>query len=123
MNPKELVGEIGRKKQWKVKGGARDDGPQMSTKNRFAMLAEDDDEEEGVMTINAVTEDVVEVTIDSGASRSVWPMTKKGVHRSPLRKKVKLAAANGTEILVKVRQSWSSSRAARDARWDFSTQM
>ena len=88
----------------------------MITKNRFAMLAEDDDEKEDIMTINAVTEEVVEVTIDSGASRSVWPMTKKGVHRSPLRKKVKLAAANGTDILVKGDAELSSSRAARDAR-------
>ncbi len=46
-------------------------------------------------------DDIVEVTIDSGASRSVWPMAKRGVRRSPLKKKVKLAAANCTEIAVK----------------------
>ena len=40
-------------------------------KNRFAMLAEEEDDEEEVQTINAVVEEVVEVTVDSGASRSV----------------------------------------------------
>ena len=72
----------------------------VEAKNRFAALAEEDDDDE-VQMINAVVEEVVEVTVDSGASRSVWPMHKKGVRRSPLRKQVKLAAANGTEIAVR----------------------
>ena len=76
---------------------------EMDVKNRHAALADDDDDddEEEISTINAVMDDIVEVTIDSGASRSVWPMAKRGVRRSPLKKKVKLAAANGTEIAVK----------------------
>ena len=69
--------------------------------NRFATLAEEDVEEDEVHTINAVVEETVEVTVDSGASRSVWPMAKKGARRSPLKKQVKLAAANGTEIAVR----------------------
>ena len=44
--------------------------------------------------------EAVEITIDSGASKSVWPKGKKGVARKKLLKKPKLAAANGTEITV-----------------------
>ncbi len=44
---------------------------------------------------------VVEVTVDSGAARSVWPMKKGGVKRSKLMKQVKLAASNGSDIQVK----------------------
>ena len=68
-------------------------------KNRFEDLQQDDEDE--IHEINAVTNEVVEVTVDSGASKSVWPMTKTGVRRSKLAKPVRLAAANGTEIEVK----------------------
>ena len=44
--------------------------------------------------------EVVEVTVDSGASKSVWPRTMKGVRRSKVSKAPKLVAANGTEIQV-----------------------
>ena len=45
--------------------------------------------------------EVVEITVDSGAARSVWPMRKKGVKRTKIQgKKPKLAAASGTEIGV-----------------------
>ena len=45
--------------------------------------------------------EVVEITVDSGASRSVWPRKKKGVTRTKMGgKKPKLQAANGTTIEV-----------------------
>jgi ribosomal protein L14 len=45
--------------------------------------------------------EVVEITVDSGASRSVWPRRKKGVTRTKLvGKKPRLQAANGTNIEV-----------------------
>ena len=40
----------------------------------------------------------VEITIDSGAAKSVWPIRKKGVTRTNSKKSVKLAAANGSLI-------------------------
>ena len=46
-------------------------------------------------------EDEVEITIDSGAAKSVWPRKKKGVRRQKIvGRKPKLQAANGTEIAV-----------------------
>ena len=50
----------------------------------------------------------MEVTVDSGAARSVWPLKKKGVVRTKGNKAVKLAAANGSAIKVE-----------GDARLDF----
>ena len=45
--------------------------------------------------------EVVEITIDSGAGRSVWPKSKRAVGMlMPLKNKVKLVAANGTDIAV-----------------------
>ena len=44
--------------------------------------------------------EVVEITIDSGATKSVWLAKKKGVRRSKLSKPVRLAAANGSAIRV-----------------------
>ena len=98
----------------------------VKVKNRFAMLeaADEDDMEDEATTIAAISEvggledimgvdkdedwddenmvnEMVEVTVDSGAARSVWPMRKSGVRRSKLAKKVKLAAANGSDIMVK----------------------
>ena len=43
---------------------------------------------------------MIEVTVDSGASRSVWPRRMKGVTRTKGNTQVKLAAANGTPIQV-----------------------
>ena len=43
---------------------------------------------------------MVRVTVDSGAAKSVWPRSKKGVLRRRMNKKPKLAAANGTKIDV-----------------------
>ena len=57
----------------------------------------DDDEE-----VNAIetVQEVVEITVDSGAAKSVWPSRKKGVERTKSKKAVKLAAANGSPIRV-----------------------
>ena len=43
---------------------------------------------------------VVEVMVDSGASKSVWPMTLGGVARRKRNVGVRLAAANGSPIKV-----------------------
>ena len=74
-------------------------------KNKFRELqmgAVDDDEEEDIAAVNYEANDgVVRATVDSGAARSVWPR-RKGVLRTKLDKKPKLAAANGTKIEVYV---------------------
>ena len=71
-----------------------------SLRNRFLALTviESDDDEE----VNAIetVQEVVEVTVDSGAAKSVWPSRKKGVERTKSKKAVKLAAANGSPIRV-----------------------
>ena len=73
--------------------------------NRWSIFGVDEEEAEEEM-IGQVEEDiqeVVEVTIDSGAARSVWPRKKKtaGVVRRKLAGRTpKLKAANGTEIQV-----------------------
>ena len=78
-------------------------------RNRFGMLKEEEDDEDSEEEIVGVVTDgvdqesaaeVVEVTVDSGASRSVWPRKMKGVVRTKGTTKVKLAAANGTPIQV-----------------------
>ena len=61
--------------------------------------------EDGEVMVNGVEnegeiDECVEVTIDSGASRSVWPRKKCGVQRTKSKKTVKLAAANGSPIEV-----------------------
>jgi hypothetical protein len=66
---------------------------------------EDDEEDEDIGGIDEKKDEevneVVEITVDSGASRSVWPRKKKGVTRSKLvGKKPRLQAANGTNIEV-----------------------
>ena len=74
--------------------------------NRWSIFGVDEEEKEEEEMIGQVEEDVqevVEVTIDSGAARSVWPRKKKtaGVVRRKLAGRTpKLKAANGTEIQV-----------------------
>ena len=72
----------------------------VNRRNRFLALtaAESDDDEE----VNAIetVQKVVEITVDSGAAKSVWPSRKKGVERTKSKKAVKLAAANGSPIRV-----------------------
>ena len=68
--------------------------------NHFKVLDEEED-----CDINEVKEEpvneVVDVTIDSGAGRNVWPKGKKVPGKlMPLKKKVKLVAANGSPIDV-----------------------
>ena len=52
--------------------------------------------------MNAIetAQEVVEITVDSGAAKNVWPSRKKGVERTKSKKAVKLAAANGSPIRV-----------------------
>ena len=65
--------------------------------NIFENIAE---KEEFINEVHDKDEMEVEVIIDSGASRSVWPRGKRGVHRIKKDTGVKLAAANGTTIGV-----------------------
>ena len=64
---------------------------------RFDALAEEahggDEEEFG--------SEVVEVTVDSGAGKNVWPKSRRVAGKiEPLQRRVKLIAANGTDIEV-----------------------
>ena len=71
-----------------------------SRRNRFLALTaiESDDDEEGD-AIETVQE-VVEIMVDSGVAKSVWPSRKECVERTKSKKAVKLAAANGSPIRV-----------------------
>ena len=71
-----------------------------SRRNRFfALTAIESVDDEEVKAVETVQE-VVEVTVDSGAAKSVWPSRKKGVERTKSKKAVELAAANGSPIRV-----------------------
>ena len=77
-----------------------DETKNASGNNRFlAMTAIESDDYEEVNAIETVQE-VVEITVDSGAAKSVWPSRKKGVERTKSKKAVELAAANGSPIRV-----------------------
>ena len=76
--------------------------------NRYGALEEDEEEVESLV-IGDVGEEagdtgvvagVVEVMVDSGASKSVWPIKLGGVARRKRDVGVKLAAANGSPIRV-----------------------
>ena len=58
-------------------------------------------EELEVNHVEETVNEVVEIAVDSGAARSVWPKKKKGVRRKAIEgRKPRLAAANGTSIDV-----------------------
>jgi hypothetical protein len=70
--------------------------------NRFNVFAVDEsgDEEKDIDEVKEA-DGTVEITIDSGAAKSVWPKKKKGVtRRGIVGKKPRLMAANGTDIAV-----------------------
>ena len=68
--------------------------------NPFKVLDQEEDVDIDEVEEESVNE-VVEVTIDSGAGRNVWPKEKKVPGKfMPLKKKVKLVAANGCPIDV-----------------------
>ena len=71
----------------------------LQLKNQFAALQVEHDDEP-IAEVTEECQEVVEVTVDSGASKSVWPIGKKGVERTKGGVKVKLAAANGSPIKV-----------------------
>ena len=71
--------------------------------NQFAAWEEEDEEivcEVAEVDGREPVAGVVEVMVDSGASRSVWPRAMKGVVRSPGGGGEKLVAANGSPIKV-----------------------
>ena len=68
--------------------------------NPFKVLDQEEDFDIDEVEEEPVNE-VVDVTIDSGAGRNVWPKGKKVPGKfMPLKKKVKLVAANGSPIDV-----------------------
>ena len=84
----------------------------VSERYRVFEVDEESDEEDEIFGVDeeiicGICEDaeevneVVEVTVDSGAGRSVWPRKKKGVTRRKCKGATpKLVAANATEIKV-----------------------
>ena len=60
--------------------------------------------------------EVVEVTIDSGAAKSVWPISKNGVTRRKAKENIKLMAANGSPIKVEGEAILNFTRGRRGAR-------
>ena len=68
--------------------------------NEAEMVGEVEKEERRIFGVT--NPDKVEVTVDSGASQSVWPRRTKGVRRY-YEKPPKLIAANGTAIPAYVR--------------------
>ena len=65
----------------------------------FALTAIESEDDEEVNAVEAVQE-IVEITVDSGAAKSVWPSRKKVVERTKSTRTVKLAAENGSPIRV-----------------------
>ena len=63
----------------------------------LALTAIDSDDDEEANAIETVQE-AVEIPVDSGAAKSIWPNRKKGVERTKSKKALKLAAANGKFI-------------------------
>ena len=47
-----------------------------------------------------VVQEIVEITVDSGSAKSVWPIRKKDVARTKTTKTVRLVAASGGPIHV-----------------------
>ena len=72
---------------------------QVETTRFLALTAIDSEDDEEVNAVEAVLE-IVEITVDSGAAKSVWPSRKKGVERTMSTRTVKLAAANGSPVRV-----------------------
>ena len=74
--------------------------------NRYSVLDEDEGDGEIVGEVGeeeveaGMVAGVVEVMVDSGASKSVWPKAMGGVARTRRNVGVKLAAANGSPIKV-----------------------
>ena len=130
-------------REWKSRGGGRPvndvgDGPRgftiadtMPRKveicNRYGALVEDEEEGESLV-VGEVGEEVadmgivagvVEVMVDSGASKSVWPVTLGGVARRKRNVGVKLAAANGSPIRVDGDAALRFKTGGRECRMNF----
>ena len=93
-------------RQWKAAAAVKAGRPQIEMKNKFGALQELEDDEPG--EVNAVEKKVTfaksednEITVDSGASRNVWPKQRKeGGKISEAAGNPKLMAANGTAIPI-----------------------
>ena len=65
----------------------------------FKLTSIESEDGEEVNAVEAVQE-IVEITVDSGAAKSIWPSRKKDVERTKSTRAVKLAAATGSPIRV-----------------------
>ena len=74
--------------------------PLVETANKFGALQQKDDEEPGEIN-NVANGEEDEITVDSGASRNVWPKQRKeGGKITAATGSPKLVAANGTDIPI-----------------------
>ena len=72
---------------------------QVETTGFLALTAIESEDDEEVNAVEAVLE-IVEITVDSGAAKSIWPSRMKGVERTMSTRTLQLAAANGSPIRV-----------------------
>ena len=71
-----------------------------SGRNRFLALTTIESEDDEQSNADETVQEVVEITVDSGAAESVWPSRKNGAERTKSKKAVNLVAANGSPIRV-----------------------
>lgn len=106
LNGWKVAARRGTKRSQALKKAAREENYQkFMNKNIFEEIGEVMEEGDVGNVSQELKEksemnEVVEVTIDSGASKSVWPRGHRGVERVRKDMGVKLAAANGTPIAV-----------------------
>ena len=73
MNRKKGSGGGERMCSWRCSGNCKHERD-VEKFNRFELLREEDEVEEGeINQVDELVEEIVEVTVDSGAARNVWP--------------------------------------------------
>ena len=77
-----------------------DETKNVSRNNQFFALTAIDGGEDGEVNAVEAVQEILEITVDSGAAKSVWTCRKKGVERMKSTRTVSLAAANGSPIGV-----------------------
>ena len=79
-----------------MSGGGRPDQEHESTKQAFALKTIESEDDEEVNAIETMQE-VVEVTVDSGAAKSFWP-SLKNIKRTKSTRTVKLTTPSRSPI-------------------------
>lgn len=104
--------------KWKSLVGKTDAVETIALRNKFDVLAEGDVDHVGdICEVNV--QETIDITVDSDASKSVWPVKKKGVQRCKKVNTVKLAAANGSPIHVEGEAKLTFHRAGRKCTMNF----